>query len=229
MLSNEERTEFGQEASNKIPSELATKEPYRLSLHTLAADVVIRGKNLILQFHLPYPLLRGEEVPSWWSSDEGVFAEVLSRAALLFFGQERKSELRATHTSVDHGGPLVIDSWFFEAKEEEVYAFTTPLEERATHFLSLVDRLFQEALTQKGLPVPEAGGPPYGAAESPAQFLVRYRTMARFGGWRETLAWADALEAAGYPAVSLAALRTMAEQRKHVSESTDPLAVAFSG
>jgi len=177
---------------------------------------VIRGSSLILQIHLPYPLLKGEKIPSWWEDEDGLFARVLSDTAIKFFGEGRTSDLRATHTSTENGGPLPLDSWYLEARNESIWAFTTPLEERANQLLTLLEEKLRAALTEAKLQIPNAEGPPYGeAASSPKVFLARYNMMRDYGGWREVEAWADALhQRCDYPARLLQPMLQAAKARE---------------
>lgn len=127
----------------------ATTEPHRLTYDRFVADVLLRGDDLILQLHLPFPLKPRQEPPAWWLT---TFPETLSDVALRFFTPERKEDLRAVHSTL--GQPhstAVINSWYFEARRERF--FTTAPEASAIAFLDQLQEELRQRLAQ-GTPSP---------------------------------------------------------------------------
>lgn len=120
----------------------ATTEPYRLTFPRFVVDLLLRGDDLLLQFHLPYPLHPLAQTPAWWTT---TFPSTLSDTALSFFGHERKADLRAVHTRLTQPHSTeAIDSWYFEARRQSF--FTTSRESSAMEFLDHLSKELDQAL-----------------------------------------------------------------------------------
>lgn len=155
MLSAQDRATFIQ-ASKRLSEgeeghEQATTSPYLLVYPSFRVEFLKRAGDLVLHFYLPYKVLRDTAIPRWWHDDDGLFGQVLSTTALRFYGEERLRDLKAARVRFEQPHSLApLDSWFFSASREEMFAFTTSVEERTTRFLQELDASLLQALRSAG-------------------------------------------------------------------------------